>query len=160
MPLIWKRLDSNQLLNFCRIVLKKRLLTGPRPIPTCFKCYRYTTFPYKTRHIFNRLDSNQRQSRFRHDALTIWATGPIGLLFCCMCLRIERLTVSFDGWNHLVPLSAWAILWVVRLTISLRSNTRWSFLSDLNQQPAHYWWDREELHLYLSLIITQQQPTC
>lgn len=27
----------------------------------------------------------------------------------------ERLTVSFDGWNHLVPLSAWAILWVVRL---------------------------------------------
>lgn len=32
-----------------------------------------------------------------------------------MYLKVERLTVSFDGWNHLVPLSAWAILWVVRL---------------------------------------------
>ena len=52
--------------------------------------------------------------------------------------KFERLTVSFDGWNHLVPLSAWAILWVVRLTVSLRSNTRWSSVSDLNQQPAHY----------------------
>ena len=64
--------------------------------------------------------------------------GPLGPADWLRVSKFKRLTVSFDGWNHLIPLSAWAILWVVRLTVSLRSNTRWSSVSDLNQQPAHY----------------------